>query len=207
MINLVLILTKANVEANSYRYCKCGKCKSIFNLVRDGHFTDYTAIIRGREAMNGGRIFVVDDEESTRSTLHDYFVNFGYDVETAIDGEDALEKFIPGKFDCVISDLFMPRIDGLELLRKIRMLDSKVFFLMITGYPSIDSAVNVMKEGAYDYVTKPFNLEDIRIKVERGINNKRTEESLKKMTGLFWGLIVSIPIWLILGIILGIVWK
>lgn len=157
--------------------------------------------------MNGGRIFVVDDEESIRSTLNDYFVNFGYDVETACNGEDALEKFIPGKYDCVISDLFMPKIDGLELLKKIRMQDDKVFFLMITGYPSIDNAVNVMKEGAYDYVIKPFNLEDIRIKVERGINNKRTEESLKKITGLFWGLIISIPIWLILGIIIGIVWK
>lgn len=157
--------------------------------------------------MNAGRILVVDDEEVTRSVLNDYFVRSGYDVVTANDGEDALKKFIPGVFDCVISDLFMPGIDGLELLKEIKRRDDKVFFLMITGYPSIDRAVDTMKEGAYDYVTKPFHMEDMRLKVERILNVKKAEKSLKTITSLFWGLIISVPIWLILGIILGIVWK
>jgi len=157
--------------------------------------------------MNAGRILVVDDEEVTRSVLNDYFVRAGYDVVTANDGEDALKKFIPGVFDCVISDLFMPGIDGLELLKEIKRRDDKVFFLMITGYPSIDRAVDTMKEGAYDYVTKPFHMEDMRLKVERILNVKKAEKSLKTITSLFWGLIISVPIWLILGIILGIVWK
>ncbi len=157
--------------------------------------------------MIAGHIMVVDDEESTRTVLGEYFESFGHQVVMATDGEDALKKFVPGEFDCIISDLFMPKIDGLELLKKIRTLDQKVFFLMITGKPNVDSAVNAIKEGAYDYVTKPFHMEDIRVKVERALTAKKGAESLKLMTSLFWGVIVSIPIWLILGIILGIVWK
>jgi two-component system response regulator PilR (NtrC family) len=157
--------------------------------------------------MKVGRILVVEDEESMRSLLNDYFVGCGYDVVTAIDGEDALKKFNPGVFDCIISDLFMPKIDGLEFLKKIKLQDDKVFFLMITGYPSIERAVDAIREGAYDYVTKPFHLDDVRIKVERILNAKRAAKSLKTLTGLFWGLIISIPIWLILGILLGIVWR
>ena len=155
--------------------------------------------------MSVGRILVVDDDESIRLMLKDYFAGFGYDVVAAGDGEDALKKFSPGKFDCVISDLMMPKIDGISLLKKIKSLDKKIFFLMITGYPSIDNAIDAIKEGAYEYITKPFHMEDIRIKVERVLGAKKAAESLKRMTGLFWALIFSAPIWLILGIILGIV--
>jgi DNA-binding NtrC family response regulator len=157
--------------------------------------------------MNTGRILVVDDDEAIRSLLNDYLVTLGYDVITANDGEDALKKFIPGVFDCVISDITMPKITGLELLKLIRAQDKKVFLIMITGYPSIDSAVSAIKEGAYDYLVKPFHMEDIRIKVERALSARKTEKSLKSITGLLWGVILSIPIWLILGIVLGIVWK
>ncbi len=157
--------------------------------------------------MSTGRILVVDDDESTRSLLNDYLVGFGHEVVTAGNGEEALRKFSPGEFDCIISDLFMPKVDGLELLKRIRMQDKFIQFLMITGYPTIDGAINAVKEGAYDYVTKPFHEEDIRVKVERALDARKTAGSLKTMTGLFWALILSIPIWLILGIILGIVWK
>ena len=157
--------------------------------------------------MSVGRILVVDDDESICLTLKDYFAGFGYDVVTASDGEDAIEKFSPGEFDCVISDLVMPKIDGISLLKKIKFLDKKVFFLMITGYPSIDNAIDAMKQGAYDYITKPFHMEDLRMKVERSLNAKKTEDSLKTFRNLFWSLIISVPIWFILGIVLGLVWK
>jgi DNA-binding NtrC family response regulator len=78
---------------------------------------------------------------------------------------------------------------------------------MVTGYPNIENAVNALKEGAYDYLVKPVHLEDIRIKVERVLSTRRKEKSLRSMTGLLWGAILSIPIWLSLGIVLGIVWK
>jgi DNA-binding NtrC family response regulator len=158
-------------------------------------------------AMNAGRILVVDDDESSRFTLHEYFTSVGYEVEEAGGGEEALKKFAPGKFDCVISDLYMPAMDGLELLKKIRHQDSHVSFLMVTGYPKIDSAVSAMKEGAYDYITKPFHMDDIQLRVERALHLKKTEESLKRGKILLLSLIVLMPILISLGIILGIFWK
>ena len=157
--------------------------------------------------MNAGRILVVDDEKNIRLVLEESFTGIGYEVVTASNGEDALRKFVPGKFDCVISDLRMPTIDGMELLKGIKSRDNAVYFLMITGFPEIDSAVNAMKEGAYDYLTKPFHMEDIQLKVEKAIHAKRTEASLKKIKGLFLTLIILIPILISLGIIFGIFWK
>ncbi len=157
--------------------------------------------------MNLGRILVVDDEESIRLTLSEYFTGIGYDVVTANDGEDALKQFVPGAFDCVISDLFMPTIDGLELLKSIRSKDNEVFFLMITGFPGIDSAISAMKEGAFDYITKPFHMEDIRMKVERALHVKKTEASLKRVKGLFLSFLILMPVLVSLGIIFGIFWQ
>ena len=154
-----------------------------------------------------GRILVVDDEESIRNTLSEYFTVIGYEVVEAGDGEDALRKFVPGKFDCVISDLSMPAIDGLELLRRIRLLDADVFFLIITGFPGIDSAISAMKEGAYDYLTKPFHMEDIQLKVEGALKVRKTGMSLKKVKSLILTLIIVIPVLISLGIIFGIFWK
>jgi DNA-binding NtrC family response regulator len=157
--------------------------------------------------MKAGRILVVDDEEATRLTLNEYFTGIGYDVVTASDGGEALTIFTPGEFDCIISDLLMPAIDGIELLKKIRLQDNDVFFLMITGYPKIDSAVEAMKEGAYDYITKPFHMDDIRLRVERALHVKKTEASLKKIKGLFLSMIILLPVLIGLGIIFGILWK
>lgn len=157
--------------------------------------------------MKKGRILIVDDDEYILTLLNDFLVELGYHVITAVDGEDALANFVPDAFDCVITDMMMPKVSGLELMKKIRTLDKKVYLIMITGYPSVGDAINAMKEGAYDYLIKPVHLEDIRMKVERAISSKKTEKSLKSMSGLLWGAIISIPIWLILGIIVGIVWK
>ena len=156
--------------------------------------------------MTARRILLVDDEESIRDLLSDYFAGIGYEVAAAGNGEEALQKFTPGKFDCVISDLSMPVIDGLELLRRIRLLDGDVVFLMITGYPGINSAVNAMKEGAYDYITKPFHMEDIQLKVERAVHVKKTEASLKRLKGMILSLVITIPVLISMGIIFGIFW-
>ncbi len=149
----------------------------------------------------------MDDEESVRSVLSEYLLDIGFEVTTAENGEDALRQFTSGSFDCVVSDMMMPRMDGLELLSMIRIQDERVPFLMITGYPSIDGAVHAIKEGAYDYITKPFHMDDIRLKLQRAISAKKKEDALKRMTGLFWALIISIPVWLVLGVVLGVLWK
>jgi two-component system, NtrC family, response regulator PilR len=150
-----------------------------------------------------GRVMVVDDEENIRDVLSSYLNSLGYDVVGAHDGEDALSKFRRGGFDLIISDLLMPSIDGLELLKKIREQDKDVIFLMITGYPSIETAVEAIKKGAYDYITKPFHMEDVKIRIERAFEKKNLKERLSTIQGFAWALLFSIPIWLILGIILA----
>jgi len=146
---------------------------------------------------------VVDDEENIREVLSNYLTSLGYYVVTAKDGTDALDKFKPGHFDLIISDLLMPNVDGLELLRRIREQDKEVVFLMITGYPSIETAVEAIKQGAYDYITKPFHMEDVKLRIERAFEKKNLKERLSTVQGFVWALLFSIPIWLILGIILA----
>ncbi len=157
--------------------------------------------------MAGRRLLVVDDEESIRRMFDEYFTTLGYQVETAESGREALAKFVPGAFDCVLCDLMMPEMDGMEFLRELRTRDKTTAFLMMTGYPSLESAITAIKHGAYDYITKPLNLEDVRIKIDRAMHVRSVEKSLKKASGFLWALLISVPFWLVLGIIFGIVWK
>jgi two-component system, NtrC family, response regulator AtoC len=159
------------------------------------------------EPMAGKRLLVVDDEGQIRRVFEDYFTSLGYLVVTAESGRDALEKFVPGDFDCVFCDLMMPEMDGMEFLRELRKVDKKTAFFLMTGYPSIETAIDAIKLGAYDYITKPVNLEEVRIKIERAMHLKGVETSLKKANGLLWAVLISMPIWLILGIIVGVIWK
>jgi two-component system response regulator AtoC len=152
-------------------------------------------------------ILIVDDDELILSMLTGFFAQLEFEVTTASNGEDALSKYVPGKFDLVISDLMMPDVDGLSLLKRLTTIDNRVLFFLITGYPTLETAVDAIKNGAYDYVVKPFNLEDLKFKVERALLNRRLKESLKKTSGMLWALLISVPIWLILGIVLGIIWK
>ncbi len=150
-----------------------------------------------------GRVMVVDDEENIREVLSSYLDTLGYEVVTASDGQDALDKFEEGTFDLIVSDLLMPTIDGLELLKQIREKDRNVIFLMITGYPSIETAVEAIKKGAYDYITKPFHMEDVKLRIERSFEKKNLRERLSTIQGFVWALFLSIPLWLVLGIILA----
>ena len=153
------------------------------------------------------RILIVDDEPLIRAMLADYFKGMGYAVTTAESGEDALEKFSPGRFECTISDLAMPGIDGMELLKRIRAKDPTALFLIITGYPTIESAVETVKLGAYDYITKPLQLEDLLIKVERALYTRELESSIQTSNDRLRRLIIAVPIIIVLAILLGLVFK
>jgi two-component system, NtrC family, response regulator PilR len=157
--------------------------------------------------MEKFRLLIVDDDREIREMLQQFFERLGYMVVTAESGAAALEKFITYEFDCVISDLVMPDMDGLALLKKVKERAPAALFFLITGYGTIANAVQGMKEGAHDFITKPFQLEDMKIRVERALRTKTLEKSVKKMTGILWALIISLPIWLVLGIVLGLVWK
>jgi len=157
--------------------------------------------------MAKANILIVDDDQTIRELLEEFLQELGYEIATAQNGTEALTIINRQDFDCIISDNVMPDMGGVELLGHLKKLNKKIPFLMITGYPTIEIAVEVMKQGAYDYITKPLELEDIRIKVERALHTKGLEKSLKKMSGIAWAIVISIPIWLILGIILGKIWR
>ena len=157
--------------------------------------------------MEGYRFLIVDDDQQIREMLQQFFTKMGYLVMTAETGKDGLEKFMEHTFDCVISDLVMPEMDGLALLKRVKERSPQTLFFLITGYGTIENAVQGIKEGAHDFITKPFLLEDMKIRVERALRSKILEKSVKKMSGMLWAVIISIPLWLILGIVLGIVWR
>ena len=108
------------------------------------------------------RILIVDDEKIKRITLADDLSAQGHEVVTAADGEEAWTQLQTAQFDVVVSDLKMPRLDGIDLLKRIkqgRMADMAV--VMMTAYGSIPVAVEAMRLGAFDFVTKPFRNEDL----------------------------------------------
>jgi two-component system response regulator PilR (NtrC family) len=111
------------------------------------------------------KILVVDDEEIIRNILLDMLRQDGHTVDQAVDGYDALEQLESSSYDLVLSDLTMPRLDGAALLKIIRERWPEILVIIITAYGSVNSAVSAMREGAYDYVTKPFLLEEIRMRI------------------------------------------
>src|SRR5947209_16523010 len=114
-----------------------------------------------------GRLLIVDDERGIVVALKGLFTKEGYEVETADYGEQALEKFKAGFFDVVITDLSMKGMDGLQLLRRVRELEPNTAVLMITAYGTQRIAVEAMKAGAEDYLPKPFDNDELRLKVRR----------------------------------------
>lgn len=153
------------------------------------------------------RILVVDDEQAVCNLLVSFLESLSYQVETAPDGLAGLDKYARGRFDLVITDLSMPNMDGIELVKQIRELDDEAVILMITGYPTIGSVVEAVKQGATDYITKPFTLDEIKIRIDKAIGSKALQGRLKSVQGLAWGLVFSIPFWLILGIALAFLFK
>jgi two-component system response regulator PilR (NtrC family) len=118
------------------------------------------------------RILVVDDERSMQEFLEIFFRREGHDVVTAGDVASALVALENDDFDVVISDIQMPDRSGLELLREARTLAPETAFIMITAFASTETAIEAMREGAYDYITKPFKVEEIRITVEKALEKK-----------------------------------
>jgi diguanylate cyclase (GGDEF)-like protein len=119
------------------------------------------------------RILVVDDDEAVCLMLSRALSGAAHIVEMAYGGQEAIDRMRNDSFDLVITDLKMPAIGGVEVLTKAKELDPLSEVIVITGYASVNSAVEVMKLGAYDYISKPFNLERIRFLVDRALEKRR----------------------------------
>ena len=153
--------------------------------------------------MDKKSVLVVDDEQDVRETLETVLQKLDYNPLVASNGDEALEVIKSRKVDVVLSDLYMPGMNGIELLKRVKTEDKNIVFLMITAHPTIETAVDAIKKGAYDYLTKPFHIEEVRIKISRAMEKHGLTYSLKWANGMIWALIISIPIWLVLGIILA----
>jgi DNA-binding NtrC family response regulator len=121
----------------------------------------------------GTSILVVDDEFSVRDSLYNWFKTEGYRVDTAGNGMEALKKLQENPWDIVLVDIKMPGMDGMELQRHIKKIDSTMIVIIITAYATVDTAVEAMKEGAYDYLSKPIDPDKLSILVRNAVNQKR----------------------------------
>ncbi len=124
-----------------------------------------------------GRILIVDDEPSIRKVLTAHLRRFGHDVQTASDGAEAIARLQDEAFDLVVSDLKMPVVDGMELLRWVNTNQSALPVILITAHGTVDSAVEAIKQGAFDYVTKPFDRDELQGVITKAIRTRARRQS------------------------------
>jgi len=125
-------------------------------------------------AMNNPQphILVVDDEESICQLLEVMLTEEGYWVRTASNYDEAMKLFETNQFDVVIADIMMPDVDGLTLLKDVKKVDPEIPVILITAYASLGSAVEALRHGAFDYITKPFKMDQIRYAVKRALETR-----------------------------------
>jgi DNA-binding NtrC family response regulator len=128
-------------------------------------------------------ILIVDDEESVRDSLYNWFIEDGYRVECAENANRALSMLESDSFDIILADIKMPGMDGLEMLRRIKLLKSDSIVIVMTAFATVDTAVQALKDGAFDYVTKPFDPDDLSHLIRNAtkqISLVEENENLKK---------------------------
>ena len=123
-----------------------------------------------------GKLLIVDDELSVRDSLAKWFHEEGYEVGTAENASDALTRLAERRWDAALVDIKMHGTDGIELQRRMHEIDPELIVIMMTGYASVETAVTALKNGAYDYVTKPLDPDEIAHLVKKALAHKRTEQ-------------------------------
>jgi ATP-dependent Lon protease len=124
-------------------------------------------------SLQAARILVVDDEEIARTNMEYILRKDGYQVASAASGMEALEKFETQEFDLVLTDLKMEKMDGLQLLKSVKQISPATELVMITGYATVSTAVDALRQGAAHYLSKPINLDDLRATVKEMVSKKR----------------------------------
>jgi DNA-binding NtrC family response regulator len=112
--------------------------------------------------MSTDKVLVVDDELFVRELLDEYFTKLKFEVDVAESGEAALEMVEENRYNVALIDLKMTGLDGLQTLRQIRDLDSDIVVVLMTGYPTVESSIDALRAGAFDYIVKPFRLNELK---------------------------------------------
>jgi DNA-binding response OmpR family regulator len=128
---------------------------------------------RGNKIMTNEKILVVDDERTVCNSINKILSRKGYTVDKSLNAEEAMLKINKNKYDLIITDMRMPKVSGIELLEIIKDYYPELEVVLITGYPSIDSAVKAMKLGASDYLAKPFTPDELIVIAERALKKRR----------------------------------
>lgn len=133
--------------------------------------------------MDSARILVVDDEESMCKFMQIMLEKEGYQVTSTQSSNRAVEEIRKNNYDLVIADLMMPEMSGIELLSQVKSYNQDINFIVMTAFASVDTAIEALKKGAFDYITKPFKVDEVKIVIKKSLEHKRISKenvSLKK---------------------------
>lgn len=141
-----------------------------------------TASSATRGLQAGGRILVIDDEENIRETLSEFLSLTGYEVDTACNGAEGLDRLGRDSYDLVLSDLKMPGVDGIAVIEWVKETQPDLPVLVMSGHATVDSTIRALRLGAYDYLLKPFSLDEIERTIENCLEKRRLEAANTELT-------------------------
>jgi DNA-binding NtrC family response regulator len=127
------------------------------------------------------KILVIDDELFVRELLQEFLTKEGYKVYTAESGEKGIELVKATPVEIALIDLKMPGIDGISTLKEIKRIAPNTTAIILTGYPTIESSIEALRSGAYDYVVKPFKLNDLKNAIQKALNEYRLKTEIGKL--------------------------
>jgi len=149
------------------------------------------------------RILIVEDDDEIRELLSEALMRWGHETALAPNGQEGLQVYRQGQFDLILSDVRMPVMDGLTLLKTIREKDRKTPVIIVTAYPTVDSAVESLGLGADFYLVKPVNFDDLQAKMNKCLENGRIQNEADKLHRVNRWLWAGMAAALILGVLIG----
>jgi DNA-binding NtrC family response regulator len=126
-------------------------------------------------------LLIVDDDEVMRDTLSDVLKKKGYEVSVASSGNDALLAIRKNIVDLIVLDMRLPDLDGIEVLKRVKEFDTEILVIMMTAYSDVQTAVSAMKSGAYHYINKPFELEELKLLIEKGLETRSLINEVRRL--------------------------
>ena len=158
---------------------------------------NYRAAPNGHRAAKPSRVLIVDDDESVRITTSAILEQEGYEVATAADGREALEMAARHHYDLVLTDLRMEDMDGITLLHELQTRHPNVVTIVLTGYASIESSIDALRQGVYDYLVKPCMVEDLKRTVRRALEHREQRRRITELSSPvveIWDGVLLVPL-------------